>query len=1308
EAHLTPHHPAFLAHHRIQATAVFPATAYVEIALAAGTVVLKTNTLRLRTVALTHALVWADGTPRTLQTILQKDGDGARFQIFSAPSNAADPLEDTPWTLHCEGAIAPVETPTTPPTDLTALQQWLTEGRSPDIHYQICHRLGLDYGPSFRILEQIWRRDGEALGLVQCPDALLSEPGFDRLHPAILDACCQVIFAALPDVAQGDTYLPMGIDCLRFDRLQPGTRLWSHVKLHPWGEPRPPVITADVRILDGAGQLVALISGLSVKRVSPDAVLGRSLAGAEPSSPPWTEWLYRMDWCPLPPLPTPAIASGHWLILADEGGLAAALAQHLTDCGHRATLVRLGDRYAQTGDRFQLNPHQPDGFCQLLRAMQANYGASAPVLSGIVSFWGIDAGFQTADLADDLTDDLAADSAPAALPDGLQRGCETTLYLVQAIASRWQSSSRPRLWLVTWGAQAVREGDEVQVAQRPLWGLGQVIALEHPELGCVRVDLDPAHPQGAVQLLAAELGDRPPVVPGTHYGEDQIAFRQGIRYGARLVGDRALPAAQHLSSQSDRIPLQLQIQHQGTLENLIWQPHARRSPGPDEVEIQVHATGLNFRDVMNALGLYPGEAGALGLECVGQIAAVGSAVQTVHPGDWVMAIAPGSFSQFVTVPAAWVTPKPAALSPEEAATVPVAFLTAAYALGLEEPTPQTLQKGQRILIHAAAGGVGQAAVQLAQRAGAEVFATASPGKWAFLKAQGVTHVMNSRSLDFADEILRITEGQGVDFVLNALSGDFISKSLAVLKPGGCFVEIGKAGIWTTAEMHQQRPDVTYKILDLLDFTHRYPDRIQAALVNLARQFDQQFDQKELRSLHHQTFAADRAIDAFRTLQQAQHIGKVVIKAPAASPQQPTPSPAIHANATYLITGGLGALGLQLAQWLVHQGARHLLLLGRRPPSSEARSILEHLQSQGVALQILQANVADFKALKTALTPYLPLHPPTHPPIHSSPPPPLKGIFHLAGQLDDGTLQQQTWERFAAVMAAKVQGTWHLHQLTRKLALDHFVLFSSAASLIGSAGQGNYAAANAFLDAIAHHRHALQLPALSINWGAWSGEGLANRDPVRQRLQQTGMAPLDPQQGFEVLAHLLGQPSPQVGVLPADGTQGLGGLFQKGALLSEEPSSTASTNWRQRLQGMAAGDRLPHIQTHLREQVAIVLGISPTQLTDPHQGLTDLGLDSLTAVELRNRLQTSLEQPLPATLVYDYPTLADLTRYVATTFFGACFNDGAIAADASPSPIASSTSRSGKPSNLAAIDLENLSEAEAEALLLEELERLEGA
>ena len=836
----------------------------------------------------------------------------------------------------------------------------------------------------------------------------------------------------------------------------------------------------------------------------------------------------------------------------------------------------------------------------------------------------------------------------------IKQNCQGALLLAQALIKQ---ANLPQLLLATCGAQRITGTEQLAIAQTPLLSMGKTISLEHPELNCRCLDLDPGIPLAQrVEAIAAEIET-------IQTSLAQVAYRQktSLSESQRYVENIAPIATSGVNQQ-------LQISTRGTLEQLHWKSVLRRAPEAREVEISVQATGLNFRDVLNALGLYPGDAGALGLECVGEVVAVGADVKTVALGDVVMAIAPASFAQFVTVSAELVTRKPANLSAEEAATIPTAFLTAYYAL---QQIGQ-LKAGESVLIHSAAGGVGQAAVQIAQQVGAIVFATASPPKWDRLKAQGVQYIFNSRTLAFAQEIEQQTQGGGVNLILNSLSGEFIEKSLSVLSPEGRFIEIGKAGIWSPAQMAQHRPDVTYQIIDLVAVTVNQPSLIQSMLGAIA----QQLQQNKFQPLPSKAFKHKEAIDAFRFMQQAKHIGKVVVLPPDCSDK--SNQPAIRPDATYLITGGMGGLGLQLARWLVDEGAMSLLLMGRRSPSNSAQQIIQELTRSGTHIQIVQADLADSSAVEQELSPIL----------KSSPP--LKGVFHLAGQIDDGILQQQTWKAFEQVMTAKVDGTWNLHELTRSLDLDHFVLFSSAASLVGSAGQVNYAAANGFLDAIAHHRQQQGLPALSLNWGAWAGSGLATSSAVKQRLAKMGVPAIQPESGFAALGHVLrSYDKAQVGVLPGNLRSWRQHIYDSSQ--STKPSSPI------KLQIQAVENPETLVSDHLLQQLSIVLGVKSTSIQDLSSTFTELGMDSLTAVELRNRLQTSLECALPATLIYDHPTPALLRDYLVNQL----------------APTSSQPSEQRAPSDSHQQpdgrneELASLSESDAEALLIAELEQLEG-
>jgi NADP-dependent 3-hydroxy acid dehydrogenase YdfG/acyl carrier protein len=360
---------------------------------------------------------------------------------------------------------------------------------------------------------------------------------------------------------------------------------------------------------------------------------------------------------------------------------------------------------------------------------------------------------------------------------------------------------------------------------------------------------------------------------------------------------------------------------------------------------------------------------------------------------------------------------------------------------------------------------------------------------------------------------------------------------------------------------------------------------------------------------------------------------------------------LQSDRTYLVTGGLGGLGLKLAEWMVEQGARHLVLVGRRDANEATRKAVNELERAGAKILIAKGDVSqerDVAQILGKITESMP---------------PLRGIIHAAGVLDDGVLRQQTWERFTKVMAPKIQGAWNLHVLTQNLPLDFFVMFSSVTSLLGSPGQGNYAAANAFLDGLAHYRLAQGLPGLSVNWSTWAELGMAAnlRSQEQQRLLAMGMNTIAPQQGLQILGQLLQQPAAQVGVIPVDWSQFMQQFSGDTAppLLAEldspvkaEPQSAQQLEFVQRLEKVSPRDRQEILLAHVQDQVAKVLGRGSSHSLEPHQGFFDIGMDSLTSVELRNRLQTSLGCSLPSTLIFDYPTLDALAKYLANEVFAA--------------------------------------------------------
>ena len=727
-------------------------------------------------------------------------------------------------------------------------------------------------------------------------------------------------------------------------------------------------------------------------------------------------------------------------------------------------------------------------------------------------------------------------------------------------------------------------------------------------------------------------------------GEDQLAVRGGRRFAPRLtrVPPETFPAP---ARDGGRLnvpvgePYRLELAGKGSLDCLTLRPTRRRAPAAGEVEIEVRAAGLNFSDVLKAMGLYPGlKPGAvpLGIECAGVVAAVGEGVTDLAVGDQAVGVAAFSFASHTTTSAAAVVRKPEGVTFEEAATIPITFLTAHYALNVLG----RIAAGERVLIHAGAGGVGLAALQICQSGGTEVFATAgSPEKRDFLRSLGVAHVFDSRSLAFADEILEVTSGQGVDVVLNSLPGEAIPKSLGLLRAYGRFLEIGKTDIYQNRLLGLApfQNNLSYFAIDLDRMLRERPRLVRPMFLEIM----EQFRAGRYRPLPLKSFSAAETVVAFRYMAQRKNIGKVVVsmRADAADAEEKRAG-AVRSDGAYLFTGGLGALGMQAARWLIDRGARHLLLLGRTGASPETQAVLDGWRAEGVEVATAQADVTRLDDLRQVLAERGPSAPP------------LRGVLHTAGVLDDGVLLQLDRERFARALAPKVQGAWNLHEATRDAPLDFFVLFSSVSCLLGSPGQGNYAAGNAFLDALAHYRRGLGLPALSVNWGPWAGAGMAagGRGGATPPLQSRGIEALPPDGAFRVLERLLASDAPQVAVQSVDWARLLS-FYPAGApsllrdLADAAPKEGKSGGrLREQLLAAPASERAALLEGYLIGQLARVMQTEPERI-DPRAPLNALGLDSLMVIELKNLLESDTGVVLPITRFLEGPSLVQLAALV---------------------------------------------------------------
>ncbi|MEV0131855.1 type I polyketide synthase [Dactylosporangium sp. NPDC050688] len=756
-------------------------------------------------------------------------------------------------------------------------------------------------------------------------------------------------------------------------------------------------------------------------------------------------------------------------------------------------------------------------------------------------------------------------------------------------------------------------GDDVRdPAAAAVHGLVRSAQTEHPGR-FVLVDLDTA--ADSVAALPAALAT----------GEPALLLQGGT---ARIPRLAAVDGTEELTPPDG--PWRLTPGENGTLDSLTVEPadEAAGELRPGQVRIAVRAGGVNFRDVLNALGMYPGDAGSLGQEGAGVVTEVGPGVTGFAAGDRVMGMFPGAFGPVAVADHRMIVAVPAGWSNAQAASVPLVFLTAYYAL----VDLGGLRPGERVLVHAAAGGVGMAAVQLARHLGAEVLATAGTGKWPVVRDLGVpgTHLASSRTLAFEPQFLELTGGDGADLVLNALAREFVDASLRLLPRGGRFLEMGKTDVRDADAVAAAHPGVRYRAFDLIEAG---PDRIGAML----RELVALFERGVLTPLPVTAWDVRRARDAFRYVSQTRHVGKVVLTFPA--PLRP--------EHTALVTGGTGGLGAQVARHLVtRHGIRHLLLASRSGErAAGAEQLRAELTALGAEVTVAACDVAD-RAAVAALIASVPAGRP------------LTAVVHTAGVLDDGTVGGLDAARLSAVLRPKADAVAHLDELTAGHDLAVFAVYSSVSGLVGGAGQANYAAANACLDAWAQRRSARGLPATALAWGPWTtASGMTGEltgTDIR-RMSRGGLLPLDAERGLALFDAAVGRAEPlAVPVrldLPTLQTLGDGlapllrGLVRAPARRAAGRAATGAVPLAQRLAGETAEGRETLLLDFVRAQVAAVLGFTTPDAVPPGQSLLEAGFDSLTAVELRNRIGAATGLRLPPTLVFDHPTPAALAAHL---------------------------------------------------------------
>jgi NADPH:quinone reductase-like Zn-dependent oxidoreductase/acyl carrier protein len=1156
----------WLSHHVIYGTVVVPGATYATMALAAAGA-----PARVKEVFFYEPIILPEKASREVQLTMHplESADGWKFQVHSRPYG----VRDADWSLNADGtAVTGADPDAVAAVDAVDETVERLTRTSPQQLFETFNDMELAWGPTWSTsLKSLWVGDGEAIGDVSVGDELAEHLGSEPIHPVLLDLCTGVAFPAFPALVAvehgvSDLFLPLRYGQVELRERMP-RRFYCRARWHS-GSVEGETQVFDIDFLDRDGQRLGGISEFTVKRAPREALL-RGLGGDS------TRLLYTLGWqeTSAPGADEAKIADGIWLIAGFD-----ALATAVPD----AVALDAPDRQAWH------------------RAFAEAAESGKPV-TGIV--WRSSALPNAEEPTDELALRLEAEI-------GTLLGAAQSALAPEIIGDKL--SLPGGLWIVTERAVPTEPGETVDPVNAAVWGVGRTIVAEQPTLRCRMVDIDAS--EESVTWLADTLGA--PVV------EPEVALRRGKFLVPRLLhwarsGQLPMPRSDdYVLAPTER----------GAIDNLRLTEADVTPPAANEVQVRIEAAGLNFRDILNVLGLYPGDPGPIGGDLCGVITEIGSEVTGFELGQRVFGSMQGAFASRLNVPAPLLATVPAGVDPVGAATLPAAALTARLAFDWAK-----LKPGDKVLIHAASGGVGMAAIQLARFHGATVFATASTYKQATLRAMGVEYVYDSRTTDFADQILADTDGAGVDVVLNSLTNEgFIEATVRATARGGRFAEIAKRDIWTPEQMAAVRPDIDYGVIALDVTMMTDPEHIRTLMAELS----EGLARGEWTPVPAEVYPLTEARTAFRRMQQARHIGKIVVQMP--KPLQP------RADRSYLVTGGLGALGLHTAGYLAQLGAGDIVLTSRRGPDAEAEQAIAAITERfHCRVHVFTADVGDESEVAGLLARI------------RSELPPLAGVAHLAGVLDDALLPQQSLDRFRTTLRPKAFGALHLHRMTKDDELEFFILFSSASAVLGSPSQANYAGANALLDGLAAQRRAQGFPATAANFGPWGRGGMASSEAALANLSAQGMMPLEPTAALAALGEVVRHGTGQATVLKANWQRTakmLGGIrppMLDQVLPTGDGAADGDSELLRQLQEIPVVQRVDFITEFLQREVQGFLRLAQPPAAGSR--FLDLGTDSLMAVELRNRLfgQFGGKFDISPTAVFDYPTIGELATHLVS-------------------------------------------------------------
>lgn len=1209
----------YLDGHRIEGEVVFPGAAYIEMALNLGRYLGIQESVSVENVKFKKAFFLDEQNSNIIETTLDE------HKMFFI--SAVDP-QTKEWTSYCQGIIdSPATVTNKKIMSMEAIKAQLTNSYDRDDFYRHCHKLGLTYRDAFQAVAQCWFNDSESLVEIQLPESMNSTSVDYLLHPCILDAAFQSLF---PTIGQG--YLPVGISRVNF-YAKPERHVYAYLNTVFKDSEK---ILGDIVIFNPEGEVLV-------------DILGVELASTQVKSQSENQDSILYDFCwqeeHLEESTNP-VKKGKWIIFADTQGIGESLATELEYLSQSVHLIYQGEKNERINQDKSLiqvtNPHD----------LLPIFNEAAGDCVGVIFLWAVDTC-------------LAGDESAETVLNRCEKNLMVPMYIAQAL-DQVQWKNQLKLILVTQSVHRMDADEIPEPAQGALWGFGRVLAAEHPEHHVSLIDIHNQVDDIFFTRLANEMTH-------SHY-EQEVAFKSGKRWVNRLrrLSNKDMSGFAGLAAISPKTFAESTATKKSfycaKTEN-SYSLIACPSPHCDfnELSIKVSCTSLS-KENLNKLPLI-----SLSAEqafnkqysayfMAGEITAVGenisellvtdklvanksvadTALAGLAVGDHIIALVSRAPASDLPVPHHQVITKLARLSAAHAINLSVNAVAAYYGLH----SLSGLGFGDSILIYNATTSVGIAAIAIARMKRATIFVTAESKEGVeFLQSREVGQVFYSSDWTGISAALMAKGNSQLDVMVNTSPSLNAKKGLHLLKSFGHWIDlecqdlvIGMAFLdelrrkncsyhsISHAELIEQRPELCVKLVR--DLIHLMESG------DLSAEF-LQADSEEFFPVAQIGKAASFLAN------QARHQSAILdftgenISISEGFNHQP-----IHHNKSYLVTGGLGGLGLVIMEWLANVGATSIVLIGRSAPNEEALKRIQALAESGITLEVMQADVScaeDVQRVFAEISQRLL---------------PLGGIIHSAGVLEDGVIIQQTHEKFKKVLAPKVQGAWNLHRFSENLPLDFFVCFSSIASMVGWAGQSNYAAANAFMDSLAHRRRALGMPALSINWGPWAEAGMAAKLDTQdiQRMSDAGMYALKPAAGMEAMNQLLMSRMPQAGVFDLEWSK----------MLKQYPNPARKTVFKNLfampveevhssfldLLSQAEGDqREALLVAKIKEMMAEVLGIDAVDALDKHKNVFEYGINSLMGMEFKNRLQAILKIKLPATLVLKYPTIQAMASFI---------------------------------------------------------------